>query len=370
MHHSQQMDVIKISFFFVVFLIFIPYPIRGAETCPIYQWCTKDEPTVRFPFTLKGRGSEVCGSPGYELTCNEMNKTVLELPFSGKFFVRNVYSFTQKIEIYDPDNCLPKRILKLNLSGTPYELGASYRKYSFLNCSSSIDSLLNITKLVHISCLSSSTHTVIATNVSIANIAPFNTSCLLIADVSVPISPTEDDGSLDLNESFFLSWPWLQLPPYLTRPPKRGKRRTILLSTLLSIFIGLPLLTICLCFCWPPIINWYKCLRARRARRRATSYASPGPVHPLPAVIPRPPPIVRTGLSDSTIQSYPQVILGESGRLPNPNDTTCAICIADFEAKDALKSMPTCNHCFHASCLEQWLRVNATCPVCRKSPLH
>ncbi|MCL7038192.1 hypothetical protein MKW94_026284 [Papaver nudicaule] len=275
----------------------------------------------------------------------------------------------QKIEIYDPDNCLPRRILKLNLSGTPYNLGPSYRNYSFHNCSSSIDSLLNITKLVRIGCLSSSTHTVVATDVPIANIAPLNTSCELIAYVLMPNSPVQEDGSFDLNESFFLSWPWFQLPPYLTRPPKKGNRRKILLSTLLSIFIGLPVLTIFLCYGCPPIIHWFKSLRARRARARATLSAVRGPVRPQPAVIPRPA-VVRTGLSDSTIQSYPQVIVGESGRLPNPNDATCAICIADFQPNDTLKSMPTCNHCFHANCLEQWLRVNATCPVCRKSPLH
>ncbi|KAI3862151.1 hypothetical protein MKW92_020631 [Papaver armeniacum] len=217
------MGIIKYSFFFFVFL---PYLIEGAgaEKCPIYQWCTKDEPTVRFPFTLKGRGSEVCGSPGYELACDEINKTVLELPFSGKFLVRNVYSFLQKIEIYDPDNCLPKRILKLNLSGTPYQLGevgVSYQIYSFLNCSSTIDSLLKITtKVTHIRCLSSSTHTIIATNVPTTNIATLNTSCVRIADVPIPNSAIKKDVPVDFNENYVLSWSWLELPPYLTYQKK------------------------------------------------------------------------------------------------------------------------------------------------------
>ncbi|KAI3891372.1 hypothetical protein MKX03_031468 [Papaver bracteatum] len=220
------MGIIKSSFFFFVFLRLVPYLIEGvgAEKCPIYQWCTKDEPTVRFPFTLKGRGSDACGSPGYELTCDETNKTVIELPFSGKFFVRNVYSFLQKIEIYDPDNCLPKRILKLNLSGTPYQLGevgVSYQTYSLLNCSSSIESLLEITKKVtHIRCLSSSTHTVIATNIPTANITPLNTSCVRFADVPIPNSAIERDVPVDFNENYVLSWSWLELPPYLTYQKK------------------------------------------------------------------------------------------------------------------------------------------------------
>ncbi|KAI3886798.1 hypothetical protein MKW98_017150 [Papaver atlanticum] len=220
------MGIIKFSFFFFIFLRLVPYLIEGAgaEKCPIYQWCTKDEPTVRFPFTLKGRGSEVCGSPGYELACDETNKTVLVLPFSGKFFVRNVYSFLQKIEIYDPDNCLPERIRKLNLSGTPYQLGevgVSYQTYSLLNCTSSIESLLEITKKVtHIRCLSSSTHTVIATDLPTANIAPLNTSCVRFADVPIPNSAIKRGVPVDFNENYVLSWSWLELPPYLTYQKK------------------------------------------------------------------------------------------------------------------------------------------------------
>ncbi|RZC91376.1 hypothetical protein C5167_027437 [Papaver somniferum] len=51
------MGIIKIPFFFFVFIHLVQYLIQGAEICPI-QWCAKDEPTIRFPFTLKDRGSE------------------------------------------------------------------------------------------------------------------------------------------------------------------------------------------------------------------------------------------------------------------------------------------------------------------------
>ncbi|XP_026440559.1 putative RING-H2 finger protein ATL21A [Papaver somniferum] len=174
-----------------------------------------------------------------------MNKTILELPFSGKFFVRNLYNFPQKIEIYDPDNCLEKRILKLNLSGTAYHLGehgVSYQKYSFLNCSSSIDSLLKITtKLTHIRCLSSSTHTVITADVPTANNFSVNTSCLHIADVPIPYSPIQKGVPVDLNENFVLS--------YLTCK-KKSDRMKVLIITLVSIFYGLPCLSILIVWCY------------------------------------------------------------------------------------------------------------------------
>jgi hypothetical protein len=43
---------------------------------------------------------------------------------------------------------------------------------------------------------------------------------------------------------------------------------------------------------------------------------------------------------------------------------SCAICIGDFAAGDELRRLP-CNHDFHTQCVDQWLAVNATCPLCR-----
>ena len=31
---------------------------------------------------------------------------------------------------------------------------------------------------------------------------------------------------------------------------------------------------------------------------------------------------------------------------------------------DMLKRIPTCNHHFHAKCVDEWLHVNKTCPLC------
>ena len=42
------------------------------------------------------------------------------------------------------------------------------------------------------------------------------------------------------------------------------------------------------------------------------------------------------------------------------------MCICDYEDNDRLRVLP-CSHVFHADCVDQWLAVNATCPLCRKS---
>lgn len=76
----------------------------------------------------------------------------------------------------------------------------------------------------------------------------------------------------------------------------------------------------------------------------------------------------RNGLDGPTIESYPKTMFGETGGLPNPNDGVCSICLTDYLPKDVLRTIPKCNHYFHATCIDEWLKRNATCPVCRKSP--
>ncbi|CAI9769497.1 unnamed protein product [Fraxinus pennsylvanica] len=74
------------------------------------------------------------------------------------------------------------------------------------------------------------------------------------------------------------------------------------------------------------------------------------------------------GLGKPIIESYPAIILGESRRLPKPNNGPCSICLLEYCAKDTLRCIPECNHCFHAACVDEWLQVNASCPLCRNSP--
>lgn len=48
-----------------------------------------------------------------------------------------------------------------------------------------------------------------------------------------------------------------------------------------------------------------------------------------------------------------------------PSQVTCAICQENIQIGEWYKKLPKCEHCFHASCIDQWLLTRATCPVCR-----
>ena len=42
----------------------------------------------------------------------------------------------------------------------------------------------------------------------------------------------------------------------------------------------------------------------------------------------------------------------------------CPISLDEFQEKKVIKI--NCGHLFHSQCIEQWITVNARCPVCRK----
>lgn len=110
-------------------------------------------------------------------------------------------------------------------------------------------------------------------------------------------------------------------------------------------------------------IFYYSERRIRRYRQRQLQVN----IELSPSIVQHPT-IVTVGLDGQTIESYPKTLLGESRRLPNPSDVHCAICLSEYEAKEGLRTIPECNHYFHVECIDEWLRMKGTCPLCRNSP--
>ncbi|KAK8470633.1 hypothetical protein PHAVU_003G019100 [Phaseolus vulgaris] len=51
-------------------------------------------------------------------------------------------------------------------------------------------------------------------------------------------------------------------------------------------------------------------------------------------------------------------------RILLPEDAECCICLCSYEDGAELHALP-CNHHFHSSCIVKWLKMNATCPLCK-----
>lgn len=47
-------------------------------------------------------------------------------------------------------------------------------------------------------------------------------------------------------------------------------------------------------------------------------------------------------------------------------ERSCSVCLSNFGKGETIRVLP-CKHYFHASCVDQWLGVNASCPNCRTS---
>ncbi|XP_020225351.1 RING-H2 finger protein ATL70 [Cajanus cajan] len=80
--------------------------------------------------------------------------------------------------------------------------------------------------------------------------------------------------------------------------------------------------------------------------------------------------IVDVSLDEATILSYPTLLYSEAKlKKGDSTATCCSICLADYKGSDALRVLPDCGHQFHLKCIDPWLRLHPTCPVCRTSPI-
>ncbi|GLU20697.1 hypothetical protein SLE2022_368830 [Rubroshorea leprosula] len=43
----------------------------------------------------------------------------------------------------------------------------------------------------------------------------------------------------------------------------------------------------------------------------------------------------------------------------------CVVCLENFRSGDMCKLLPSCNHSFHAECIDSWLSQTPLCPICR-----
>ncbi|CAK9311353.1 unnamed protein product [Citrullus colocynthis] len=51
-------------------------------------------------------------------------------------------------------------------------------------------------------------------------------------------------------------------------------------------------------------------------------------------------------------------------RVLSREDAECCICLSPYEDGAELHALP-CNHHFHYACITKWLKMNATCPLCK-----
>lgn len=47
------------------------------------------------------------------------------------------------------------------------------------------------------------------------------------------------------------------------------------------------------------------------------------------------------------------------------SEIECAICLEEFIDGESCRVFHACKHLFHSACIDNWLRLNPSCPICR-----
>ena len=81
---------------------------------------------------------------------------------------------------------------------------------------------------------------------------------------------------------------------------------------------------------------------------------------------------VRVTVSDDKMNvfltSFKYDTKAENTDIKIKDQDTCSICLSKYEKDEAVSYLNTCNHLFHTTCIDKWLRdFNHKCPVCRMS---
>ncbi|XP_040995189.1 putative RING-H2 finger protein ATL71 [Juglans microcarpa x Juglans regia] len=77
---------------------------------------------------------------------------------------------------------------------------------------------------------------------------------------------------------------------------------------------------------------------------------------------------IELGLDEVSLQSFPKLLYSQY-KLQKHSSTAscCSICLMDYKETDVLQLLPDCGHLFHLKCINPWLRLHPTCPMCRNS---
>lgn len=76
---------------------------------------------------------------------------------------------------------------------------------------------------------------------------------------------------------------------------------------------------------------------------------------------------VDDGLDANSLERIPSMTFSQFSHLHSviaSGCPECAICIESFEANSVVRPL-VCKHAFHKDCIDQWLSMHSSCPLCR-----
>jgi Ring finger domain len=68
------------------------------------------------------------------------------------------------------------------------------------------------------------------------------------------------------------------------------------------------------------------------------------------------------GLPPSMINLLPMYVYKKEA---GGDSLKCAVCLGGIHQDEIVRRLPFCSHLFHRDCIDKWLDLHSTCPVCR-----
>ncbi|KAL7121553.1 hypothetical protein ACP275_02G189200 [Erythranthe tilingii] len=364
------MNILKFIFF--NFLLF-PLTIHSTDNnCPNSYCGNNNLFPINYPFKLQDQQPQFC-SNYTNLTCDtQNNNTILNLPFSGDFYVYDIIYDSNSIFLYDPRDCLPGRLMNLSLSSSPFS-AIKYENYTFYSCPINVTEELFSNGFQPIDCLRNFVSSTVASSTVSAGEMKRGYGCSTVVTVEIPV---EYDGQFDgfgIYSNLRLKWdaPFCKdcqenYDPDQETDKPRSKLSAFIGSTafLQSALVLGPFLG----------VSIFACFMAMAARKQANGRAAAATTEAV-AMQPRttttaavsPPQTTGGAMTCSDDKNYPwsNKISTFLETREHGINSSCIICFEEYNPQDLIRTIDLCQHHFHAYCIDQWFQKNSSCPVCR-----
>ncbi|KAI6707066.1 hypothetical protein NL676_010028 [Syzygium grande] len=301
--------------------------------------CSSSGPEIRFPFRIREVQGEDCGYKGFEVSCDDRNRTILHLSEAGDFVMDTIDYVHQYFQVKDLDDCLPKRLLEDQFMSTslPFE-APDYKSFVFANCSYVNSSMIGPESgVARLDCLSLARHMVVLVmDYDLAQPWMLWHQCYP-SMISVPWSwqhPT------NISESIWLSWVepecksceaakercGLKGPKWGSEVQCIGKHGLSKAARIaMASLFALTWFTCILVFIW--FVVW---VLVRWGPDRIRSNTVPGSapsndVNGEAVEVAQRNAIRMMSISSPTIESYPKTQIDDLGQLPRPSDDVCML---------------------------------------------
>ncbi|XP_059309837.1 putative RING-H2 finger protein ATL71 [Lycium ferocissimum] len=119
----------------------------------------------------------------------------------------------------------------------------------------------------------------------------------------------------------------------------------------------------------------YLCIQSRSRNNPNVPNSSSSSSHGSSTIVDNELVLIQQGIDEEILRNYPKLLYSQAKVHYHKEDidddiaSGCSICLADYKDNDMLRILSNCGHIYHVNCIDPWLRLHPTCPICRNSPL-